>query len=407
MKINKLDLKNIRCFRELTLELNGESAVLVGDNGDGKSTVLRSLAMGLVDSSSASALHRELYGETVRRRSNHGRIRVDLESGGKIYRTETKITPIRDRFERVDQKVFEINRGEPADCDESAFPWEKIFATGYGAGIRVHGTEDYDYYLAADALYPLFVYDKRLQNPELVLRRLISSADGKNYPAEPLTKLTSLLTQLLQFKLRDKIDLTRTAIAITTDRGETPLTSAGDGYHSMVTWVLDLLSWWFLNASDGLTSVNGIVLIDEIEQHLHPRWQRNIVRLLTRSFKDVQFVISTHSPLVASGCEGIPVHRLNDQEHQVVRPFGWRAEDVYEMMGMASSRAEEFVVLLEKFQELDEKRLRNGGLTGADKSTFEDLYSRLEGMPGADPVRLVNTLENIARYARNASTENV
>ena len=51
MKIDRLFLKNIRCFDELEIKLDGRSALIIGDNGDGKSTVIRSLAMGLCDDS--------------------------------------------------------------------------------------------------------------------------------------------------------------------------------------------------------------------------------------------------------------------------------------------------------------------------------------------------------------------
>ena len=79
MKVKSLHLRNIRCFEALDLELNGGSALVVGDNGDGKSTVLRSLAMGLCDDSSASALFRDLYGESVREGCDDGTITVELE----------------------------------------------------------------------------------------------------------------------------------------------------------------------------------------------------------------------------------------------------------------------------------------------------------------------------------------
>ena len=71
MYVRRLRLKNIRCFEEFELpfEPTGGSALLIGDNNAGKSTVLRSLAMGLCDQSSASALFRELPGEFVRRGS--------------------------------------------------------------------------------------------------------------------------------------------------------------------------------------------------------------------------------------------------------------------------------------------------------------------------------------------------
>ena len=70
MYIKRLYLKNIRCFKEITIDFegHGSSILILGNNGDGKSTILKSLAMGLCDESSTAALFRELPGETVRRK---------------------------------------------------------------------------------------------------------------------------------------------------------------------------------------------------------------------------------------------------------------------------------------------------------------------------------------------------
>jgi DNA repair exonuclease SbcCD ATPase subunit len=88
MKIERIVLKNIRRFDQLEIKLGGKSALIVGDNGDGKSTIIRSLAMGLCDDSSASALFRELHGETVRRGSkSDGSIEVDLRDRTGEFRT--------------------------------------------------------------------------------------------------------------------------------------------------------------------------------------------------------------------------------------------------------------------------------------------------------------------------------
>lgn len=72
MYISKVTLKDVRCFKQITLDLDSKKrakmwAVIVGDNGEGKTTVLRSIAMGICDESSAAGLLRELPGEFIRR----------------------------------------------------------------------------------------------------------------------------------------------------------------------------------------------------------------------------------------------------------------------------------------------------------------------------------------------------
>lgn len=408
--VQRLILKDIRCFTHLEIQFRpDESIVVIGDNGDGKSTVLRSLAMGICDQSSSSALFRELHGEYVRAgsRNGHGTIDVELTGRGRErYRIETHIQSLK-TFERVEQKLFRIHGKRKTTLTQDTFPWDRIFASGYGPGIRVQGTSDYDYYLTVDAVYPLFRYDVLLQNPELVVRRLIDAAKrkrGDKRAQDVLTEIKELLARVLQLGGPDHIYLEPNGIYVRGSSGKVGLSALADGFRGTVTWILDLIAWWFLYRREWRTTqfqdVRGIVLIDEIEQHLHPRWQRNIVRLLTESFPHVQFIATTHSPLVASGCEGIPVHRLAHGMHSVEHPFGWLAEDVYQMMGLPTSRAEELARSLSKFEGLDLKRLR-GEATASDFANLKDIRQRLDRMPQDDPVRLISELKNLRKSLKS------
>ena len=370
--------------------------------------MLRSLAMGLCDDSSASALFRELPGDYVRHgaKEQQGRIEVDLVYGNHRYRIVTIIRSLK-AFERVEQKLYgwrgtEDNKKE---LRQNEFPWEKIFATGYGAGIRVDGTADFEYYQTVDAVYPLFRYDVRLQNPELVVRRLMDEARKSNHGAENdegaiLNRLKHLLAGLLGFDHDDHIVLTSTGIAVNGPWGTVGFSALGDGYKSIVTMALDMIAWYFLKCQQEgdttqLMNPSGIVLIDELEQHLHPSWQRTALSRLRSSFPAVQFIATTHSPLVASGSEDVPVHKLNRGEHTVVEPFGWLAEDVYRFMGVESSRAEPFRQVIRQFQELDRSRLK-GQLTAEELQKLTELKRRLRSLPCADPIVLSSELMNLA-----------
>jgi len=404
--VERLILDDIRCFGHLDIQFSkpGESIVVIGDNGDGKSTVLRCLAMGICDQSSASALFREMYGEFVRAGSRRGYGTVDVQFAGRgrdRFRIVTKIKSSK-AFERVEQRLFRVRDNRTKNLTQDEFPWERIFATGYGPGIRVQGTSDFDYHLTVDAVYPLFRYDVLLQNPELMVRRLIEAArqeHGNRHAGIVLTQIKALLARVLQLDGPNQVYLEPNGIFVKGPSGKVSLAALSDGFRGTVTWVLDLVSWWFLYrrgwGSKQFLDVHGIVLIDEVEQHLHPRWQRNIMRLLTESFRHVQFVATTHSPLVASGCEGIPVNRLKDGKHDVVEPFGWLAEDVYEAMGVPSSRAEKFRQdFLAEFTALNLKRLR-GSATAIELRRLTRDRHQLDALPGTDPLRLTTEIKNI------------
>ncbi len=68
--------------------------------------------------------------------------------------------------------------------------------------------------------------------------------------------------------------------------------------------IIDFLSWNLLYKKDqdfDLNNLSGIFIVDELEQHLHPKWQRKIVKILSEQFPKVQFICSTHTPICALG----------------------------------------------------------------------------------------------------------
>ncbi len=88
--------------------------------------------------------------------------------------------------------------------------------------------------------------------------------------------------------------------------GFSPISALSDDYRSTIQWTLDFLSWSiYADRLRDQASIGGILLIDEIEQHLHPRWQRFIAQRLRKQFPDTQIISTTHTPLVASGMADI------------------------------------------------------------------------------------------------------
>ncbi len=422
MYIKRISLKNIKCFDELNLEFSssGSSALFLGDNGDGKSTVLQCLSMGLCDESSAAALFRELTGAFVRREPNKskarvgaiGSIEIDLESrAGVTYRIITEIFSL-PNFERVNQRLIRIRGKKEVMIRPEDFPWDRIFVVGYGPGLRTSGSMDYQHYLAVDAVYPLFRYDTPLQNAELIIRRLIGTiGDRAKTPEEKnkkeqtiLNKIKVLMAQLLDLQSPDDFQLTPTGLAVKGFWGTAELNQLSDGYQATITWILDLISWWFLkenaDRTSELESITGIVIIDEIEQHLHPRWQHRILPLLRERFPKVQFIVATHSPLVASGSEDVEVHLFKKGKQSVVKPYGWLAENVYEMMGLEESRSDQFKKhILDRYAELDLKKIQ-GTATDSEITEWRKLSSTLAALPEGDPIGLSLEMANIVKFLK-------
>ena len=288
MYISKIQLENIRCIDKLVLDLRSRastnnSLLLLGNNGVGKSTILKCIALGLCDQGGASGLLTDMYGALVKEGESQGRIVIHLNSGRKEYQLVTTVTTSKANpdIERI-KKTYHPPR----------FPWRQLFVCAYGPSRVMQGTNAYDEYAVADAVYSLFNYGWDLQNPELILRR-------RGWRDREVGKpLLQTLADVLMIKPRD-IRLSRTGLTIRNRSGGTSsLGALADGHRSTINWILDLVGWTYLS---GRRVSRGIVLIDEIENHLHPTWQRHILRLLAQRFPYIQFIATSHSPLPAAG----------------------------------------------------------------------------------------------------------
>ena len=175
------------------------------------------------------------------------------------------------------------------------FPWDKVFVSGYGANRSAFASQTYDRYRTVDSVYTLFSYDMPLQNPELTVRRM----KDEGYDVEELLSALDEVMMLPRGSTRLK-----QALEISGPWGRhIPIGAVGDGYRAMLSLIVDLIGWamFFYGSPPKAEQIKGIVLLDEIEQHLHPAWQRRIIGLLARCFPAIQFIATTHTPMCAVG----------------------------------------------------------------------------------------------------------
>ena len=100
-----------------------------------------------------------------------------------------------------------------------------------------------------------------------------------------------------------------------------PATWLSYGYQSTLAWISDLIGWVLWEAREGVApeSMEGIVLIDELDLHLHPTWQVRLARALTKVFPKLQFITTTHSPTLLAGLDDDEIIRLGTQDGEVVQ----------------------------------------------------------------------------------------
>jgi len=374
MYIKKIILKNIRCFKDVAIfyDLSGDAppwTVIVGDNSAGKTTLLRSIAIGLCDESSAAGLLKESDSGYVRYGEIEGKIIIHLSEDNNHYSIETTIKHIKTKngyIERVRQKTT-----------PSEFPWDNLFVTGYGAGRGTSGAGDIAGYSVINAVYNMFNYTEGLQNPELTILRLKKPASQK--------EARKILERLLAV---NSIKLEKAGITVDGQWGSMPLRDLADGYKSTFLWVTDFLGWAysFDEKIETISKFKGIVIIDELEQHLHATWQRVLISRLKAYFPKMQFIVSTHSPLIAASIGNLDsrndklfICEPSDEDSTLVQVSEHETMQSYRFDQVLASRA--FKYLIEENPALEEAIKRASILKDkGDKRTLkeEEEYKKLK-----------------------------
>jgi hypothetical protein len=96
-----------------------------------------------------------------------------------------------------------------------------------------------------------------------------------------------------------------------------PATWLSQGYQSTIAWIADLIGQMYLDIGDAvpLEDMEGMVLIDELDLHLHPTWQVRLVPVLKRLFPNMQFIVTTHSPMLLPALERHEIMMLRLDEN--------------------------------------------------------------------------------------------
>ena len=335
--------------------------MILGDNGTGKTSLLRAIAMGLCDATGSSGLLTEVSGKMIRTGCQKAIIEIELVSStepSKNYTITTTFSENDDGNEDVAQKT-----------GPQGIPRSELFACGYGAAVRTVGNEVVEKYRVLDAVYTLFNYEARLQNPEAALYRILQTEKISQ------KELLTLVDRVLNLP-HGSTTLDFAGLKVNGPWGEfVPLGALGDGYIATIALICDLLGWSLLNRRKKFsTRVKGIVLIDELEKHLHPSWQRTIIGRLAEEFPGLQFIATTHAPLTAIGasvladdlCQLI-ILELSESNVTVRKnlnaPRNRRADQVLtsHLFGLASTTSDQVTQDVAHFSQLSSKRRRTPG----------------------------------------------
>ena len=186
--------------------------------------------------------------------------------------------------------------------------------------------------------------------------------------------------------------------------GSMPLNVMSQGTQSIVQWLAHMLIGFaaYYNFPETLEDKPGVLIIDEIDAHLHPSWQRRIIPTLTKHFPNLQIFCSTHSPLMLAGLKAGQVQLLQrDEDNRVTVStneediVGWSADEILRgPLGVRDPTDQGTVDQLERLRELRRKRHLSSEeseeLESLRKVVSEDL---LNGPAAAQVDRFIQALE--------------
>jgi len=292
--IKRIEFENIRGFTNFVLNLQSQDElrkklVIIGRNGMGKSTILRALALALSPQSDATALLSSSQGSLITQGEKYGAIRIQVTDlvDASSYNIVVNIEGEGNRF-----SLFrEVDLGRKR---------LNFFVCGYGAGRSLTGVTSDKQYRQIESVGSLFDYERRLLNSEITLRRLYDFEGQKIFkPAlSGIKRLLELSDEHdIEFQMGGGVQLSGPGFG-----KSIPLDAWADGYRLTFNWVIDLYGRAMQAGAiseDG--GIRGVLLVDEIEQHLHPSMQSDLINQLHEVFPELQIFATTHSPLTALG----------------------------------------------------------------------------------------------------------
>jgi energy-coupling factor transporter ATP-binding protein EcfA2 len=393
--LRRIGVEDLRCFERVEVPLEppedpskGQWLVLLGENGMGKTSILRALALALLPEDAA---RNHVYKLSERagliRKARDGRdipaklARIDVETGPGIATTLNI-------FQQRPRETLTIERPLP----------QRPLVLGYGCrrGSALGDTRresNPDYLLGTETL---FDEDARVIHADTWLRDIRDQNPGL------FDSVCRILSELLIGVERISVEPGGITWVEGPIIGRVPLAGLSDGYLTTLGWLVDALARWMDYARayeiplgpDFHKRMPCVVLIDEIDLHLHPRWQTEVLTKLRNAFPMTTFVATTHNPLTLHGTEAGEVHVIrtgDDGRLEIVPkdlPPGIRTDELLtgEWFGLSSTLDADTQQLLKDHFAL----LQQGRPEGdPDRVQLEDKLRRRVGHFMATPAEVL------------------
>jgi AAA domain, putative AbiEii toxin, Type IV TA system/AAA domain len=299
VRFDRLRLRNVRCFEDAEVALDSRVTVIIGENGSGKTTIAEAVA------SLSAGDHEGLASLPLRHGAREGSVTLfdagSPEPAATWSTTERRRLPesrylfAYGRYRRVQPP--EAPRGPVGGPEILGPEWDDARTAGLEANLSAIVSGRRTTTLFRPDTYLLRDIGRSLVDLHR-LRRADPRCEAAWQALDASVRALGHALQGLAVIERDGRDL-----AVVRRRGlDLDLRELSDGYQAILVIVLDLLiRSAFLPLTGDPTRPATTIVVDEVDLHLHPRWQRRVVRQLTRLFPEAQIVLTTHSPAVVQG----------------------------------------------------------------------------------------------------------
>lgn len=375
MYVTSIKIKNLRCFEETALDFQYPGReqkhppklpninLLLGDNGAGKTTVLKAIALAALAPiiPQSGFVPYWLVRQTNTKNGEEKRAEVSanlaLHSQDGIVEANY-ISPMKVMIVRNGSHEALMSLPPPFHSKETPF-WSQMhndqspsfLILGYGATRRVEYPEKLD--PGARRRSRLLRYERVAGLFESQISLIPLSLWLPHKKLSLSKQVVHLLNDLLPEGASFNGEFLEGEYLFEVEGLKTVFSALSDGYQSYIGWIADLLYHICLTASGKtkIVDICGIVMVDEIDLHLHPEWQRSVIPRISEALPNLQFIFTTHSPIVAGSLnrENIFVIETEDGASVVKQYdehiYGLSSEEVLlsSYFKLSTTRAEPFV----------------------------------------------------------------